>query len=166
MTLKSPHTFSQWQFHMETPDGTSFVVEEHTLQRLTDKVIKQISQFDLLMPGFSNAARAEADSLQLDWRQYITYAVQHQICIRYDGVRTGLCWAGRGDNIHEFMKEIDRKVEKAPSLIRKAGKLLTKTATLIATGTAQEKLGKCQTCGGRKTFAANKKNLGRVSKLN
>jgi hypothetical protein len=166
MTLRSPHTFSQWQFHLETPDGVPFVLSELTLQKLIDLVIRQIAEFDKLKEGYSNAARQEAASLGLDWRQYISYAIQHQICSRMDGKKTGMCWSGAGDKIHEFMKGIDKRVEQAPSIIRKAGEAITKAATFVATGKAQTAFGKCATCGGRKTFKADAKNLGRVARVN
>ena len=151
---------------METPDGTAFTVQDHTLQRLIDLVIRQIAQFDKESPGYSDAARNEASSLGLDWRQYISYAIQHQICLRLNGLRTGLCWGGTGDKIHQFMKNIDSKVEESQSLIRNVATTLTKAATFLATGTAQKKFGGCATCGGRKTFSGKSSNLGRVAKIN
>lgn len=167
MTFRSPHTFSQWVFHMETPEGVSFALQDHTLQKLIDLVIRQISEFDRVSPNYSNAAREEAQSLGLDWRQYISYAIQHQICLRMDGLKTGLCWGGAGDKIHQFMKGLDEKVaEQQSSLIRNVATTLTKAATFLATGKPQEKFGGCATCGGRKTFTGREANLGRAAKLN
>lgn len=166
MTLRSPHTFGQWIFFMESPNGENFSIQEHTLQRLIDVVIRQISQFDLISEGYSNAARDEAQSLNLDWRQYISYAIQHQICLRLDGLKSGLCWGGTGDKIHQFMKNIDSKVESSSSLIRKVGESITQAATFVATGTAKTKFGGCATCGGRKTFSGRAANLGRAAKIN
>jgi len=167
MTLRSPHTFSQWIFHMETPEGVAFTLQEHTLQRLIDLVIRQIAEFDREFEGYSSAAREEALSLGLDWRQYISYAIQHQICLRLDGLKSGLCWGGAGDKIHQFMKNIDVKVEQTESsLIRNVATALTQAATFLATGTSQKKLGGCATCGGRKTFSGRAANLGRAAKIN
>ena len=163
MTLRSPHTFSQWKFHL---DGTPFVLSELTLQKLIDLVIRQIAEFDKEDKDYSTAARKEAESLGLDWRQYISYAIQNQICMRMDGVKSGLCWMGAGDKIHNFMKGIDQRISEAPTIIKKAGEALTKAATFIATGKAQTAFGKCQTCGGRRTFKPSVKNLGRVNRLN
>lgn len=166
MTIRNPHTFSQWIFFMETPQGEVFSVQEHTLQRLIDLVVRQIAQFDAESKGYSDEARKEAESLGLDWRQYISYAIQHQICLRMDGLRSGLCWGGAGDKIHQFMKNIDSKVEESSFLIRKVSEQITKAATFVATGTAKPKFGGCAVCGGRKTFSGQSKNLGRASKLN
>ena len=166
MTLRSPHTFSQWKFHLETPDGTPFVLSELTLQKLIDLVIRQIAEFDKEHKGYSDAAREEAKSLGLDWRQYISYAIQHQVCLRYDGVKNGMCWQGAGDKIHSFMGGLDKRISEAPTIIKKAGEALAKAATFIATGKAQTAFGKCQTCGGRRTFKPSAKNLGRVNRLN
>ncbi len=166
MTLRSPHTFSQWQFHLETPDGVAFVLSELTLQKLIDLVIRQIAEFDKIKEGYSAAARQEAASLGLDWRQYISYAIQNQICVRNDGLKSGLCWGGKGDKLHHFMKGLDQKVSDAPVIIRKAGEAITAVATFVATGKAQTAFGKCQTCGGRRTFKADAKNLGRVARVN
>lgn len=152
---------------METPDGVSFTLQEHTLQRLIDLVVRQISEFDRLSPDYSKAARDEAKSLGLDWRQYISYAIQHQICLRMDGLKNGLCWGGAGDKIHQFMQGLDDKVaEQQSSLIRNVATTLTQAATFLATGTAQKKFGGCATCGGRKTFTGRAANLGRAAKIN
>lgn len=165
MTIKNPNTFNQWVFFMETPQSEQFSIQEYTLQKLVDLAIRQIAQFDSLSPGYSAKARAEAQSLGLDWRQYMSYAIQHQICLRLGGLKSGLCWGGTGDKIHEFMKGLDSQIEESSFLIRKTGEILTKAATFVATGSAQTKFGGCATCGGRRTFSGQSSNLGRASRL-
>lgn len=166
MTIREPTRFSAWRFFMSAPDGTEFSLSEHTLPRLVELVVRQLAQFEAASPGFTSKAREEAKSLHYDWERYISLAVQHQICVRLGGVASGICWRGTGDKIHEFMKGIDDKVEKAPSILRTIGQGVTKTITRITSSAPVQKFGKCISCGGSKTFNASKKNLGRVAKFN
>lgn len=166
MTIRNPSTFSAWKFFLSAPDGTEFALNEYTLPRLVELVIRQLDQFDGSNPGFTAKARQEAKSLHYDWERYISLAIQHQLCLRLGGVSSGLCWRGTGDKIHEFMKELDHVVEKSPGILKAIGEGVTRMITRITSSEPVKKLGGCISCGGSKTFNASKKNLGRVAKFN
>lgn len=153
-------------FFLEAPDKKEFVLQEHTLPRLTELVIKQLNEFDRQVPNYSRLAREEAKSLGYDWGRYINLAIQHQVCMRAGGVASGLCWSGVGDKIHAVMQRIDKAVESSPNTIKKVGESVTRALTKIATGHSQKKFGGCKTCGGRRTFSGSDSNLGRVNKIN
>jgi len=166
MTIRNPNNFSNWEFFIQAPDGEEVKLKSSTLYKLTDLVIQQINVWDSETPGFSDGARQEARDIGLTWYDYIKYSIQHQICVRRDGVSTGLCWKDKlGSKLLALSHGIDDAIAKAPSIIRKVGEALTQTATLMATGESKKKLSGCSVCGGRKTFQPSKRNLGRAGRM-
>ena len=167
MTIRNPNNFSNWEFFIQAPDGEEVKLKSSTLYKLTDLVIQQINVWDSETPGFSDGARQEARDIGLTWYDYIKYSIQNQLCVRHNGVVTGLCWNDKlGSKLLYYSKSIDSKVESLPKPLKKIAELATQAATLIATGKPEKKLGSCQVCGGRRTFqGSNNNNNGRASKL-
>jgi hypothetical protein len=163
MWLKNPNNFSQWRFTLVAPTKDEIVIKGKNLHDLANLVIRQIAQWDGDGYEYSKLPRQEAEKLGLDWYNYITRCIQHQICLN---LPQGSCFSGRGDDIHSFFGGIDEFINSLPSPAKTIGRAVTKIMTLAATGTAQSTFKGCRTCGGGRKFQNDAKNLGRKELLN
>lgn len=103
MTLKDPSKHSNWRFVMLAPNKDEIVLKGKNMHDLATIVIRQISQWDADGYEYSKLPRQEAESLKLDWYNYITQNIQHQIC---QSLPQGQCWRGAGDKLHSFFGEL------------------------------------------------------------
>jgi hypothetical protein len=163
MWLKNPTNFNQWRFVLLAPNKEEVVLRGKNMHDLANIVIRQISQWDGDGYEYSKLPRQEAETLGIDWYNYILRNIQHQICLR---LPESECWKGAGDNLHSFFGGIDKLVDSLPSPVRAFGQAATKAMTLLATGTAQAKFSGCRTCGGGRRMQPDAKNLGRKELLN
>jgi hypothetical protein len=163
MWLKNTNTFNNWKFTLLAPNKEEIVLRGKNMHDLANIIIRQIAQWDADGYEYSKEPRKEAETLGVDWYNYITRNIQHQICLT---LPAGQCWSGLGDNLHSFFKGIDSMVASLPSPARSIGRAVTKIMTLAATGKAQPKFGGCRTCGGGRRFQNDTHNLGRKERLN
>lgn len=163
MWLKNPEKHQNWSFTLVAPNKEQVVVTATTKHDLVRKVINVIAQWDADGYEYSKEPRKEAARLELDWWNYIDRCIENQIC---KNLPSGSCYNGRGDNLHAFFEGVDSMIDSLPTPVRLAGRILTKAATLVATGKPVERLGSCRTCGGGRKFMNDSKNLGRKERLN
>jgi hypothetical protein len=163
MWLKNPTNVSQWRFTLLAPNKEEITLKGKNIHDLANIIIRQISQWDADGYEYSKLPRQEAESLKIDWYNYICRNIQHQICLT---LPEGQCWKGVGDNLHSLFKGVDSMVASLPAPLQRVGQAVTKAMTLVATGHAQTKFGGCRTCGGGRRMQSDAKNLGRKEKLN
>lgn len=163
MWIKNPTTFNQWRFTLVAPNKQDVTLVGKNMHDLAGIVIRQIAQWDADGYEYSTKPRQEADSLGVDWYNYICRCIQHQICLN---LPKGSCWSGVGDNLHYFFKGVDSFIDSLPKPIMSIGRAVTQAMTKMATGTAQKRFGSCRTCGGGRKFQNDAKNLGRKEHLN
>lgn len=170
MYLKNPNQV-QLRFFVEDPVTKKEVVVPadgrgaSSISELAKLVILQFIEYDRVTNGeFTKKSRKEASELKLQYSNFITKVVQHQICLRVGGEDPmRICYNdGIGDRLHEFAGKVDKVVAAAPRAVRVVGQALTKIVTK-----GSRTLRGCNGCGGTKTFRmGDKRTLGRAGKVN
>jgi len=174
MKLKNPLSFGSYAFYIGEGEDTIRIPSagfSNSKNRVVDGII---SMFDALAaqgePGYKDRATEEASRLSIPYTKYIGLLLEHQICIRAGGMKSGICQgSGLGDTLHSFSGKVDDTIEKAPDFIKKPlQKLISSTVLRKETGDIRRtgRVSGCSGCGGTRTFTKAAWNFGRVGRLN
>jgi len=174
MRLKNPLSFGSYAFYIGEGEDTIRIPSAGFSNSKNRVVEGIISMFDTLAaqgePGYRDRAVAESQRLGKSYSQYISLLLEHQICLRAGGLKSGICQgSGLGDTLHSFSGKVDDAIEKAPSIIKKPLQKLISSTVLRGESKDIRRTGRvsgCSGCGGTRTFTKAAWNFGRVGRLN
>lgn len=175
MKLKRPLNFGRWEFFVEQDSGeeyripaAGFAKSSRGLSILVDAYFN--SQAMQGKPEYLDSAKKEARALHIEYWDYLTNLIEHQICLRNGGSGGKLCnSSGLGDDLHSLAEGVDSIIEKSPKIVKKVVATALRSTLLRGkkiSNNVQPRLSGCSACGGSKSYNKQGNNLGRAGRLN
>lgn len=173
MKLKKPLNFGRWEFYIaigeeevRVPVG-GFAKSAGSLARAVKETFKSLDAQGI--GNFTGTAEKEAAALGMGIEEYYSDLVQHQICLRAGGMKSGICnSSGLGDSIHHVAEKVDAVLGKSKigrAISSKIGKKLF-GGKKVSVSDGQPRMSGCRSCGGSRAYRSGERNLGRAGKLN
>ena len=166
MRVQNPNQIGNWSFRMLDPEGNTIMVPPNgttnSVGELLNQVLAYISIYDSGTEGsYSKKQREFAEREGISFEDFLLKLIEHQMCINHRGQVP--CWSdGLGDDIHNFMMGVDKKIAKAPkALSHRIQGLISKM-----TSGGSRTLGGCSSCGGTTVMNPQADNLGRAGTVN